>query len=110
MIAGNEVVRSRGVGAFQKHIVIRVAGDFQASRRLDDMAAVLDELQQLLLHSLADTQLRAREHVRIFLQNRPRHVEMRGLGQGQHQGGAPNRASAPYWQQTQIRCSAASWF
>ena len=67
LIAGNEVVRSRGVGAFQKHIVVGIAGDFQAPRRLDHMAMVFDELQQLPPHSLADTQLLAREYIRIFL-------------------------------------------
>ncbi len=57
LIAGNEVVRSRGVGAFKEYIVVGIVGDFQAPRRLDDMTVVFDELQQLPPHSLADTQL-----------------------------------------------------
>jgi hypothetical protein len=59
LICGNEVVRPRRIGAFKEHIVIRVAGDFQAPRWLHDMAMVFDELQQLPPHSLANTQLLA---------------------------------------------------
>jgi hypothetical protein len=46
LIASDEVIRVGGVGAFEKHIVVRVAADLKAARRGDDMAVVLDELQQ----------------------------------------------------------------
>jgi hypothetical protein len=42
LIAGNEVVRARNVGAFDEHIVVRVAGHFKAARWGNDMAVILD--------------------------------------------------------------------
>ena len=44
LIAGNEVVSTGFVSAFQEYVVVRVARHFQAVGRHDDMAAVLDEL------------------------------------------------------------------
>lgn len=44
LIAGNQVVGSRGIGAFDKNIVVRVSADFKAARGRHDMAVILDEL------------------------------------------------------------------
>ena len=68
LIAGNQVVRTRRIGAFEKHIVIGVAGDFKAARRTDKITVVLDELRQLLANPFADIQLWTREYSRVFLQ------------------------------------------
>ena len=59
LIAGNQVVSARRIGAFEKHIVIGVTGHFKATGGSHDMAVILDELQQLLTKPLADMQLRA---------------------------------------------------
>jgi hypothetical protein len=58
-ISCDQVVSNGFVAAFQKYIVIRVAAYVQTARRGDDMAAILDELEQLQTEPLADTQLRA---------------------------------------------------
>ena len=58
LIACHQVVRFRGIGTFEKHIVIGVAGHFKATGRSDDMTVILDKLQQLLTKPLADMQLR----------------------------------------------------
>jgi hypothetical protein len=58
LVAGNQVVRTRGIGAFEEHIVIGIAGDFKAASRRHDMAVIPDELQQLLASTFADSQLR----------------------------------------------------
>jgi hypothetical protein len=42
LIAGNQLVRTRHIGAFEKHIVIRVAGDFNAAH-CKPMSAPADE-------------------------------------------------------------------
>ena len=52
LIAGNQVVCTRRIGAFEKHIVIRVTGDLKGARRSDNMAVVLDELQEVLANPL----------------------------------------------------------
>src|ERR1035438_3205049 len=88
LIAGNQVVSARRIGAFEKHIVIGVTGDFKAARRADNIAVVSDELQQLLANPFADIQLWTREHVGVFLQDGAGHVEARGLGNGEHKGSA----------------------
>jgi len=46
LIACNEVVGTGFVGTFQKSVVIRITAHIQAVRRGDDMAMVLDELEQ----------------------------------------------------------------
>jgi hypothetical protein len=42
LIAGNRLVRTRHIGAFEKYIVIRVAGDFNAAH-CKPMGAPADE-------------------------------------------------------------------
>ncbi len=44
LIAGDQVVRTRRIGTFEKHIVIRVSADFKAAGGCHDMAVILDEL------------------------------------------------------------------
>src|ERR1700691_2179126 len=79
LIAGNQVVRARRIGAFEKHIVIGVSADFKAAGGRHGTAVILDEPQQLLANAFSDSQLWTREHIRIFLQNGMRHVEKRRL-------------------------------
>ena len=86
LIAGNQVVRARRIGAFEKHIVIGVTGDFKAARRADNIAVVSDELQQLLANPFANTQFLTREHIRVSLQDGVRHVEARRLAKRRAQG------------------------
>jgi hypothetical protein len=69
LIAGNEVVGAGGVGTFDKHVVVRVAGHFKAARLGDNMAVVLDKLQQLLPDAPANMKVRTWEHARILLQD-----------------------------------------
>ena len=47
LVAGNQVIRTGFVGAFQKGVVVGIAAHVQAALWCDDMAAVLDELEQL---------------------------------------------------------------
>jgi hypothetical protein len=79
LVAAYQIVSFGRIIAFEKHIVIRVAGDFEAAGRGDDMAAAPDELQQLLAYPFANAQLLACEHIPIFLQNGPRNIETRGF-------------------------------
>src|SRR5580700_3057046 len=88
LIASNQVVRACGIGAFEKHIVIRVGADFKASGGRHDMAVVLDELEQLQTNPFADSQLRTREYIRVFLQNWMRHIKKRRLRNGQDKSSA----------------------
>jgi len=44
LIASNQVVGTRRIGTFEKHIVIRVSADFKAAGGRYDMAVILDEL------------------------------------------------------------------
>ena len=66
-ISSDQVISPGFVGAFQKSVVVWIAAQIQAARWCDDMAAVLDELEQLQAEPLADAQLRAcerTEHLR----------------------------------------------
>src|ERR1700723_2719898 len=60
-------------------IVIRVARDFTAACRGDNITVVPGELQQLLANPFANTQFLTREHIRVSLQDGVRHVEARRL-------------------------------
>jgi hypothetical protein len=82
LISGNQVDRARGVGAFEKDIVVRVSADFKAAGGRDNMAMIFDEPKQLLANPFANSQLWTREHIRILFQNGMRHVEKGRLGNG----------------------------
>lgn len=82
LVAGYQIVSFGGISAFEKPIVIRLAGDFEAAGRGDDIAVAPGELQQLLAYPFANAQLLACEHIPIFLQNGPRNIETRGFGNG----------------------------
>jgi hypothetical protein len=58
-ISSDEVISPGFVGVFQKSVVVWISAQIQAARWCDDMAAVLDELEQLQAEPLADAQLRA---------------------------------------------------
>ena len=87
-IACNQVIGTGFVSAFKKNIVIRITAHLQAARGYDDVAAALDELQQLQANSFADTQLGAGQHVRILLQNRAGHLKAGGFGGSNQESGA----------------------
>jgi hypothetical protein len=67
LIARDQIVGAGRIGTFKKHVVVEVAGDRQAAGRNDGIAAVLDELEQLLPEALANSQFRAAEDLAVFL-------------------------------------------
>jgi hypothetical protein len=85
---GDQVVGSRRVGAFEKHIVIGIAGDRQAARRPDDVAAIFDELQQSQALASSHLDIGPLQDPCILFQDRQRHVEAGGLREGEKQGRA----------------------
>src|SRR5208282_884621 len=93
LIACNQIVRARGISTFQKHVVIGIGTDVKTPRRFHHVTSVLDELKQLVLDILTNTQLRASEHSAILRQNRPRDIESRGLGDGDKK----DRTLQPAW-------------
>lgn len=87
LVAGHQVVSARGVGAFQKFVVVRVARHLERSRGPDAAGMALDELQDLLAEAFADLQLRACEHFPIFVHNRFADVEPGRFGDRQQEDG-----------------------
>ncbi len=69
-VAGNQVIRPRGIGALQEDVVIGVACNFQPMPWSDKRAAILDQLKQLQTSAPADPQFPPGQHVAIFLDNR----------------------------------------
>ena len=57
LIAGYQIVGTRGRGAFEKLVVARVPRRQKRASGHDGMRMALDELQKLLAESLADFQL-----------------------------------------------------
>jgi len=54
-VARDQVIRARGIGTFQKYVVIGIACDVKAPRCGHKVTALLDELQQLLSETLANS-------------------------------------------------------
>ena len=75
-----QVVSAAGIGAFEKDVVVRIAGDLEPARRLRGLRMTLDELQELLTEASADVELRAGEHLVVFRQNSVRNAEPRRFG------------------------------
>ena len=47
-IAGNEIVGAGSIGALDKDVVVWITRNFKPARRNHEVAAILDELKQLL--------------------------------------------------------------
>ena len=63
-VAGYEIVRAGGIGAFEEDVVGGVAGDLKRLRGRDEVGAVLKELKELKPESSTYAELRARQDVR----------------------------------------------
>ena len=60
LIAGDQVVRAGGVGAFEKNVIGGVDRDLERAGGRDEMSPVFEELKKLLPVSFANMKFRAR--------------------------------------------------
>jgi hypothetical protein len=88
LVAGHQIIGARGVGTFQKFVVVRVARHLELARGRDGMRVTLNELEELLAEALADVHLRAREHFPVLGHNRLTDVEPGRFGDCKQQDGA----------------------
>ena len=51
LIAGNQVIRAGRISALQKDLVVRIAADLDATRRINKVTAILDKLKELETHA-----------------------------------------------------------
>jgi len=63
-VAGYEIVRAGGIGAFEQHVVGGVGGDLKRSRGRDEVGAVLKELKELKPESSTYAEFRRDKTVR----------------------------------------------
>jgi len=87
LVAGYEIVRAGGIGAFEEDVVGGVGGDLQRLRGGDEMGAVLKELKELKPESSTYAEFRAPQDGPVFRKNRGRHAETSRLGDGEQQHG-----------------------
>src|SRR5437763_10228691 len=85
LVTGHEIVGTRGLGALQELVVVRVARQLERTRGSDGMAMALDQLEQLLAESFADFKFGAGEHLLVFGQNIVRDIEAGGFGDRQQE-------------------------
>ncbi len=60
LIAGDQVVRVRGIGAVEENVIGGVGRDLEGSGGCDEMSPVFEELKKLLPESFANMEFRAR--------------------------------------------------
>jgi hypothetical protein len=84
-IAGNQVVRTSGIGTFDKNIVIGIVGHFQTAMWSNDETAVSNQLQKPKAVTPANANCRASEHLRVFIEDRLGNVETGRSGEGNQQ-------------------------
>ena len=60
LIAGDQVVRAGGIGAFEENVIGGVGGDLKRAGRLDEMSLVFEELKKLMPEPFANMEFRAR--------------------------------------------------
>jgi len=60
LIAGDQVVRTGGVGAFKENVNGGIGGDLKRAGGRDEMGPVSEELKKLLPESFANMKFRAR--------------------------------------------------
>jgi len=88
LIAGNQVVRAGGVGAFQENVIGGVGRDLKRAGGRHEMSPVFEEPKKLLPESFANMKFRAREHGTVLREDRRRQVEAGRPGNGQKKNGA----------------------
>jgi hypothetical protein len=82
LIAGYQIVRTRGVRAFYEYIVRRITRCFKAPGGDNGMTVVLDELQQLQPKTLSDPELGTGKHLAVFLKDGMRDIQAGWLRNG----------------------------
>jgi len=85
LVAGYEIVRAGGIGAFEEDVVGGVGGDLKRLRGRDEVGAFLKELKELKRESSTYAEFRARQDGPVFRKDRGRHVETSRLGDGEQQ-------------------------
>ena len=85
LIAGYQIVRTRGVRAFQEHVVRRISCCFNPPGGDHGMTVVPDELQQLQPNTLSDPELGAGKHLAVFLKDGMRDIKAGWLRNGNQQ-------------------------
>ncbi len=75
LVAGYQIVGTRGFGAFEKLVVAWVPRHQKRARGYDGMRMAPDELEKLLAESFADFQLGARKNFPVLRNNRLGNVE-----------------------------------
>jgi len=88
LIAGDQVVRAGGVGAFEENVIGGVGRDLKRPGGRNEMGPVFEELKKLLPESFANMEFRARQNGTIFREDRRRQVEAGRLREGQEEYGA----------------------
>src|SRR6185437_2051869 len=73
-IAGNKVVGTRCLRAFQEQVVFRIGADQKARLRRKNDEGTFNCLDNLSLGTLAQSEFRSRENFGVFPQNRSRSV------------------------------------
>lgn len=84
-VPGNQIVGAGLVGAFQKHIVVRIAGHRQTARGPDEMAVIADEGQQPQAVALAHLESGSSQDAGILSENRLGDVQVGGFGDGEQE-------------------------
>jgi hypothetical protein len=75
LITRHQVVRARRIGTLEEYVVVRIACNLQTSGWNNNIAVVLDELEQLLTEALANAKFRPGKHSVILRENGPRNVK-----------------------------------
>jgi hypothetical protein len=85
LIAGDQVVRAGGIGAFEENIIGGVGGNLKRAGRRDEMSPVFEELKKLMPEPFANMEFSTRQNGTIFREDRRRQVEAGRLGKGQEE-------------------------
>ena len=60
LIAGDQVVRAGGIGAFEENVIGGVGRDLKRAGRRDEMSPVVEELKKLMPEPFANMEFRPR--------------------------------------------------
>ncbi len=66
LVAGDEIVGTGGIGAFEEDIVAGVGSDLKGLRERDEVGAVSEELKELKAEPFANEEFRARQDCAVF--------------------------------------------
>jgi hypothetical protein len=82
LVASHQIIGTGGVGTLNEYIIAWVGRHLKRTGRFHETGPLLDQIDDLPLNALADSEFRTGQNVQVFRQDVSGNVQPRGFGEG----------------------------